>query len=88
MIISDVVMPGMDGPTLIQTLRRRWPHMPAILVSGYTELDARGDLSQTGIPLLAKPYQVKALLALVEAAIHGAALGSEQSNFPASIVHK
>src|SRR6185312_3604172 len=37
LVISDVVMPGMDGPTLMRELRRRQPELKIIFVSGYAE---------------------------------------------------
>ena len=43
-LVSDVVMPGTDGPTLVRRLRERWPGLPAVLVSGYVEEAVRKDL--------------------------------------------
>ncbi len=37
LLISDVVMPGMYGPQLAQTLRERFPSLPVLFVSGYTQ---------------------------------------------------
>ena len=38
LIISDARMPGMDGPTLLSTARRRWPWMVRILLTGYADM--------------------------------------------------
>ena len=67
LVVSDVVMPGMDGPTLIAILRKRWPDLPAILVSGYAESMLRGDDVPEHVSFLPKPYEMKELLALVRA---------------------
>lgn len=60
-VISDVVMPGMDGPTLVRILRGSQPNLPAILVSGYADESLRGDLDSASLSFLAKPYALKEL---------------------------
>ena len=37
LVVSDVVMPEMDGPTLLKELRKRNPELKIIFVSGYAE---------------------------------------------------
>ena len=64
-IVSDVVMPGMDGPTLVRAVRERYPALPAILASGYTQDAVRGNLSDEDIIFMPKPYTLKALVAAV-----------------------
>ncbi len=61
LVVSDVMMPGMDGPALLATLRRRWPDLPAILVSGYAAQGARRALAEEEAIFLAKPYTLAAL---------------------------
>ncbi len=36
-VVSDVVMPEMDGPTLLRELRKNYPDLKFIFVSGYAE---------------------------------------------------
>ncbi len=60
-VVSDVVMPGMDGPALVRALRARWPGLPAILVSGYAEGALRLDLAKSEVRFLPKPYTLRAL---------------------------
>ena len=64
-VISDVVMPGMDGPALIRAVRLICPNVPAVLVSGYAEPALRQDLAAADIAFLAKPYATSELLDLV-----------------------
>ena len=64
-VLSDVVMPGMDGPTLVRAIRAMHPGLPAILASGYAEEAVRGDLAAEDIAFLPKPYTLKSMLALV-----------------------
>lgn len=55
-VISDVVMPGIDGPALVRLLRLTRPELPALLVSGYADETLRAELASSGICFLAKPY--------------------------------
>jgi two-component system cell cycle sensor histidine kinase/response regulator CckA len=72
-VISDVVMPGMDGPALVRAVRRICPGIPAVVVSGYAEPVLRQDLASADIAFLAKPYATAELLDLV-ARLTGAAM--------------
>jgi two-component system cell cycle sensor histidine kinase/response regulator CckA len=60
-IVSDVMLPGVDGPGLVAAVRRRRPGLPAILVSGYADAPRRAALAAEGISFLAKPYSQKTL---------------------------
>ncbi|MCK8782772.1 ATP-binding protein [Roseomonas sp. NAR14] len=65
-LVSDVVMPGeVDGLDLARALRRRWPGLPVVLVSGYAETTLGQDLGGEGLRLLAKPYTQKELAGIV-----------------------
>lgn len=62
-VVSDVVMPGMDGAMLVQEIRRRRPGLPAILASGYAENTACIGLDdETDITFLSKPYPLWAMV--------------------------
>ena len=61
-VISDVVMPGMDGPALVRTLRGLRPELPVMLTSGYAEEAVRGGLAIEDVLVLSKPYTLKMLL--------------------------
>jgi two-component system, cell cycle sensor histidine kinase and response regulator CckA len=69
LVVSDVVMPEMDGPTLARELRTRNPGLKIIFVSGYAE-DAfqknlpDGEQGQYGF--LPKPFTLKQLVAAVK----------------------
>ena len=58
-VFSDVVMPGMGGVALAETLRERWPDLPVVLASGYSHVLARE--ADHGCDLLHKPYSAEQL---------------------------
>jgi two-component system cell cycle sensor histidine kinase/response regulator CckA len=59
LMISDVVMPEMDGPALLQKVRQKVPGLKVIFVSGYAEESVRQDIAddQT-VEFLPKPYSL------------------------------
>ncbi len=63
LVISDVVMPGMNGIELIEKLTANHPGLPCLLVSGYTSDVVSGpDQLEEGIHFLQKPFSVAALM--------------------------
>ena len=72
MLVTDVVMPNMDGPTLIKEARRDRPGMKAILISGYAEDVFRKSLGrEPDVDFLPKPFSLKELLGAVKANLDG-----------------
>ncbi len=70
LVISDVVMPEMDGPTLLRQLRARDPGLKVIFISGYAEEAFARNLPATeSFSFLAKPFSLKQLVAAVKEAI-------------------
>lgn len=60
LVVSDVVMPEMDGPTLLQEVRQRYPSMRFIFVSGYAEDAFAKNLPEDQpFTFLAKPFSMK-----------------------------
>jgi two-component system cell cycle sensor histidine kinase/response regulator CckA len=68
LVVSDVVMPEMDGPTLLRELRIRNPALKIIFVSGYAEDAFQKHLPADGqqFDFLAKPFTLKQLVAKVK----------------------
>jgi two-component system, cell cycle sensor histidine kinase and response regulator CckA len=70
--VSDVVMPEMDGPTLMEKLRRERPDLKIIFISGYAEDSFRKHLAENeDFMFLQKPFDLKELAAAVKAALQG-----------------
>ncbi len=67
LILSDVVMPEMDGPTMLRELRRRGVKTKVIFVSGYAEDAFEKNLEgQTDFAFLPKPFSLKQLVEKVK----------------------
>ena len=72
LLLSDIVMPEMDGPTLLGELRKRRPDIKFIFVSGYAE-----DAFATNLPadakfgFLPKPFSLKQLATIVKEMLEG-----------------
>src|SRR5690606_24899476 len=59
LIISDVVMPEMDGPTMLKVIRDKMPNLKIIFVSGYAEESVRRDIEDDqSVDFLPKPYSL------------------------------
>jgi PAS domain S-box-containing protein len=56
LVLSDVMMPGMPGPTMVEELRRRDPYVRVLFMSGHTEEIIRDGLLDPSTPFLAKPF--------------------------------
>jgi two-component system, cell cycle sensor histidine kinase and response regulator CckA len=67
LVVSDVVMPEMDGPTLLKELRKRNPDIKIIFVSGYAEEAFEKSLPDPNqFEFLPKPFTLKQLVAKVK----------------------
>ncbi|MEM1149516.1 MAG: response regulator [Pseudomonadota bacterium] len=68
LVISDVVMPGMDGPTLIREAKDLLGDARIIFISGYAERDVAGQIDEDRhVSFLPKPFTVKILAERVKA---------------------
>jgi two-component system, cell cycle sensor histidine kinase and response regulator CckA len=71
LLITDVVMPRMDGPSLIREVRQFRPDLKVIFISGYAEEDFRKRLDEgSEIHFLAKPFSLAQLAEKVKEVMH------------------
>jgi two-component system cell cycle sensor histidine kinase/response regulator CckA len=71
-VLTDVVMPFVDGVTLIRTMQRMKASMKFIASTGYAEAAQRAELVALGVPIcLSKPYNKAKLLTTVHEVISG-----------------
>ena len=57
-IVSDVVMPNMDGPTMARHVRKNYPDLPILFMSGYAEEQLRKSIDLDKVNFLPKPFSV------------------------------
>ena len=67
LIVSDVVMPGLDGASLVRKLRRRGHLMPVVLMSA-----VYADVDLPGVRFVPKPFEIDRLLGTVASALGSA----------------
>jgi two-component system cell cycle sensor histidine kinase/response regulator CckA len=71
LLISDVVMPTMDGPTLVRHAREQFPNLPILFMSGYAEEQLRKSIHIDQVAFLPKPFSVKQLAEAARDALAG-----------------
>jgi len=73
LLVTDVVMPNMDGPTLVRAVKKLRPDMAVIFMSGYAEeAFRRNDEKAEELHFLPKPFGLKQLAAKVKDVLAGA----------------
>jgi CheY-like chemotaxis protein len=78
-VLSDLVMPGeMNGFDLAQRVRDRWPSLPVLLATGYSDQAAKA--IKEGFPLISKPYEPAALLLAIERTASAVAIPTRGGN--------
>ena len=70
LVITDVVMPIMDGVEMVRQLRGRDPNLKALFISGFfgtrsIREELMDEIRRFGYPMLAKPFRPSQLFALV-----------------------
>ena len=72
LLVSDVVMPTMDGPTMARRVRERYPDLPILFMSGYAEEQLRRSIDLDNVAFLPKPFSVQQLAEAARAALAAA----------------
>jgi PAS domain S-box-containing protein len=67
LVFSDVIMPGMNGVELASIVRERYPGLPVVLTSGYSNVLAEN--AHRGFELIQKPYSVEQLSRILRKAM-------------------
>ncbi len=66
LVLSDVVMPSMDGPAMAREIRALRPELPVLFMSGYAEEQLRREIDIPNMYFLAKPFSVAQICTAVE----------------------
>ena len=68
-LVSDIRMPGESGLALLSSIRERYPQIPVIIMTAYSDLDSAVSAFQGGaFEYLPKPFDVDHALALIRRA--------------------
>ncbi len=59
LVVSDVVMPTMDGPAMAREIRKLVPAMPVLFMSGYAEAQLRQQIDMANMHFIPKPFSVQ-----------------------------
>lgn len=59
LVVSDVVMPSMDGPAMAREIRKIAPKLPVLFMSGYAEEQLRGQITIANMHFIPKPFSVQ-----------------------------
>nr|MBP7952058.1 response regulator [Sphingorhabdus sp.] len=74
LIVSDVVMPNLDGPAMARKLRAEYGNLRILFMSGYAEEQLRESINLDNIFFLPKPFSVQQIAEAVREAL------AEESN--------
>jgi len=85
-IVTDLRLPGVDGSAVVESAVERYPHIIAIVVTGYgTVKDAVDAIKHGAWDFVAKPFQIDELLHVLDAALEERRLKSENAYLRAQL---
>ena len=85
-IVTDLRLPGVDGSAVVESAVERYPHIIAIVVTGYgTVKDAVDAIKHGAWDFVAKPFQIDELLHVLDAALEQRRLKSENAYLRAQL---
>ena len=74
LVISDILMPVLNGYALVARLREKWPDMPVILTTGFLSPDAAKSMMKGSVDFIPKPINAETLLDMVRRRVAAAEL--------------
>jgi DNA-binding response OmpR family regulator len=69
LVLSDVLMPKLDGFGLLKSMRSLFPQIPVLLISGVSGVDANEAIKLGATDLVLKPLELNQLLVKIKAAL-------------------
>jgi DNA-binding NtrC family response regulator len=73
LVLVDLTMPGGSGLDLIESVRKEWPDIPMVVITGL-----EGDLRESGLPTIQKPFDPDTLDATIRRALDPSARRSSR----------
>src|SRR3984893_1203052 len=85
-VVTDLRLPGIDGAAVVDAAVERYPHIVAIVVTGYgTVKDAVAAIKRGAWDFVSKPFQIDDLLHMLDAALEQRRLKSENAYLRAQL---
>src|SRR5471030_1760670 len=85
-IVTDLRLPGLDGSAVIEAAVARYPHIIAIVVTGFgTVKDAVEAIKRGASDFVSKPFQIDELLHVLDSALEQRRLRSENAYLRAQL---
>ena len=66
LVISDILMPALNGYALVARLRAKWPTMPVILTTGFLSQEAAKSMMNGSVDFIPKPINAETLLDMIQ----------------------
>ena len=66
LVISDILMPALNGYALVARLRAKWPKMPVILTTGFLSQESAKSMMNGSVDFIPKPINAETLLDMIQ----------------------
>ena len=66
LVISDILMPNLNGYALVARLRAKWPKMPVILTTGFLSQESAKSMMNGSVDFIPKPINAQTLLDMIQ----------------------
>ena len=76
LVLSDILMPALNGYALVARLRAKWPSMPVILTTGFLSQDAAKNMMNGSVEFIPKPIDIAVLIAMIERLLTPSTVGA------------
>jgi len=88
-VLSDIRMPGMDGISLLKSMKAERPNVPVILITGYPSLEvAIQGMKEGASDFITKPFRLDHLQVLLEKALREKRLMDDNEGLRQQVQHK
>jgi len=65
LVISDILMPNLNGYALVARLRAKWPKMPVILTTGFLSQESAKSMMNGSVDFIPKPINAQTLIDMI-----------------------
>ena len=88
LVLLDIAMPGRDGIAVLEELRRDWPQLPVVMMSGHGTIETAVRATQLGaFDFNEKPLSFEKLLLTIRNALEAQRLADENRALRAQMLH-